>query len=128
MTNRPPTEGVVTTRQRRSDHAAVSDKPLVTFAVIAYNQERFIREAVEGAFAQTYSPLEIILSDDGSSDKTFDVMQALVAKYDGPHHVMLNRNSKNLGLAGHVNHIMERATGDIIVLAAGDDISRPERT
>ena len=48
-------------------------KPLLTFAVGAYNQERFIREAVESAFAQTYSPLEIVLSDDCSRDRTFEI-------------------------------------------------------
>ena len=37
-----------------------TDRPLVTFALFAYNQEDYIREAVEGAFAQTYEPLEII--------------------------------------------------------------------
>ena len=41
-------------------------RPLVTFALFAYNQEKYIREAVEGAFSQTYEPLEIILSDDYS--------------------------------------------------------------
>jgi len=40
------------------------ERPLLTFALFGYNQEQYIREAVEGAFAQTYSPLEIILSDD----------------------------------------------------------------
>lgn len=47
----------------------MADKLLISFVLIAYNQERFIREAVEGAFSQTYSPLEIILSDDASSDR-----------------------------------------------------------
>lgn len=47
------------------------DHPLVTFALLAYSQEKYIREAVEGAFAQTYEPLEIILSDDCSSDRTY---------------------------------------------------------
>lgn len=46
--------------------ASASQAPLVTFALFAYNQEKFIREAVEGAFAQTYESLEIILSDDCS--------------------------------------------------------------
>jgi len=49
-----------------------TDRPLVTFALVAYNQEQYIREAVEGAFAQTYEPLEIILSDDCSSDRTVE--------------------------------------------------------
>lgn len=104
-----------------------ADRPLVTFAVIAYKQERFIREAIKGAFAQTYEPLEIILSDDGSPDRTFEIMQEMAAAYDGPHRVVLNRNTKNLGLIGHINHLVSLIETDIIILAAGDDISHPFR-
>ncbi len=50
---------------------ATAARPLVTFALFAYNQEQYIREAVEGAFSQTYEPLEIILSDDCSSATRF---------------------------------------------------------
>ena len=53
------------------------DRPLVTFALFAYNQEQYIREAIEGAFAQTYQPLEIILSDDCSTDRTFEIMREM---------------------------------------------------
>src|SRR5690606_870089 len=62
-------------------------RPLVTFAVLAYQQEDLIRQAIEAAFAQTYSPLEIILSDDGSGDRTFEVIERMAAAYDGPHSV-----------------------------------------
>lgn len=103
------------------------DRPLVTFAVIAYKQERFIREAIEGAFAQTYQPLEILLSDDCSPDRTYQIMQEMAAAYDGPHKVVLNRNEPNLGLVGHFNTIMAMAAGEFVVVAAGDDISEPER-
>lgn len=103
------------------------DRPLVTFALFAYNQEKYIREAVEGALAQTYSPLEIILSDDCSGDRTFDLIKELVDEYKGAHKVILNRNEVNLGIAGHVNRIMELAHGELIVAAAGDDISHPNR-
>jgi glycosyltransferase involved in cell wall biosynthesis len=100
----------------------------VSFAVIAYNQEQFVREAIEGAFAQTYAPLEIILSDDCSSDRTFDIMQDMAAAYDGPHKVVLNRNDPNLGLVPHIDRVMELVQGDFIVVNAGDDVSLPERT
>ena len=102
--------------------------PLVTFALFAFNQEKFIREAIKGAFSQTYSHLEIILSDDCSSDRTFEIMQEMAAEYDGLHTVILNRNKNNLGVGGHVNRMMEIANGELIVGAAGDDISLPERT
>ena len=103
-------------------------KPLLTFAVCSYNQEQFIREAVEGAFAQTYSPLEIILSDDCSSDRTFEIMREMAAGYSGPHKIVLNRNAANLGLASHVNHVVELTRGEILIGSAGDDFSLPERT
>lgn len=103
------------------------DHQLVTFIVVAYNQERFIRDAIAGAFSQTYTPLEIILSDDCSPDGTFAIMKEMADAYEGSHKVVLNRNEKNLRVTGHVNQLVEMATGKIIVLAAGDDISLPER-
>ncbi len=103
-------------------------RPLITFAVFAYNQEDVIAEAVEGAFAQTYSPLEIILSDDGSSDGTFEILAKMAAEYDGPHTVRARRSPQNRGLLGHINDVAAEAKGEIIVMAAGDDVSLPERT
>jgi glycosyltransferase involved in cell wall biosynthesis len=102
-------------------------EPLVTFALFAYTQEKYIREAVEGALVQTYENLEIIISDDASPDKTFEIMQELVRDYSGPHKIILNRNERNLGIVGHVNKVFEISHGEIIVMAAGDDISMPER-
>jgi glycosyltransferase involved in cell wall biosynthesis len=103
------------------------DRPLATFALFSYNQEKYIREAIEGAFSQTYSPLEIILSDDGSADGTFRIMEEMAAGYSGPHTVILNRNPVNRGLIAHINHVIPMARGEWIVMAAGDDISLPAR-
>lgn len=102
--------------------------PTVSFILFAYKQEKFVSEAVDSALAQTYCPLEIILSDDCSPDATFAIMQERAACYRGPHKVVLLRNEVNLGLAAHINQAFSRATGDIVIMAAGDDISVPERT
>jgi hypothetical protein len=104
------------------------NKSLVTFVIVAYNQERFIEEAVKGALAQTYSPLEIIMSDDCSTDQTFAIMQRMAADYKGRHKVVLNRNPSNLGFAVHANLVAHLAQGELIVGAAGDDISLAHRT
>ena len=101
--------------------------PLVTFALFAYNQEAYIREAVEGALAQTYEPLEIIISDDCSTDHTLDVITDVVSEYNGPHKVLLNKNSRNLGLAEHINKVVGLSSGELIVVGAGDDISYSSR-
>ena len=105
-----------------------SDRPLVTFALFAYNQEQYIREAVEGAFSQTYEPLEIILSDDCSTDRTFEAMQEMAAAYVGPHEVRVRRNGMNLGTIDHVITVAKEAKGELLVVAAGDDVSLPART
>jgi glycosyltransferase involved in cell wall biosynthesis len=101
--------------------------PLVTFAVFGYNQGGFIREAVEGALSQTYSPLEVILVDDCSTDDTFSIMEEVVAKYRGGHQTRLHRASTNRGLSAQIDHVVENAGGEWIVVAAGDDISLPSR-
>ena len=104
-----------------------SDRPLVTFALFAYNQEEFIRDAVQAALSQTYTPLEIILSDDFSPDTTFSIMQEMAAAYDGPHRVIARRNPLNMGTAMHVQAVANEMLGEFMVVAAGDDISRNDR-
>lgn len=100
----------------------------VSFLVIAFNQEQFVREACEAALAQDYPNLEIIFSDDASTDSTYDIMQQVADAYPGPHKILLNRNPANLGLIAHNNRAIGMSTGDLIVVAAGDDVSLPYRT
>ena len=106
---------------------ADSEKPLVSFVIFAYKQEKYIREAILAAFAQTYSPLEIILSDDCSPDDTFEIMREMASNYSGPHKVIINSNPTNLHVGGHINRVMQIASGEWIVGAAGDDVSEPHR-
>lgn len=104
-----------------------ADGPLVTFALLAYNQERFIREAIEGAFAQSYQPLEIILSDDCSTDRTFEIIKNLARDYRGSHLVKTRRSRTNSGILNHLLDVVHEAEGKLIVLGAGDDISKADR-
>lgn len=105
------------------------DRPLISYVVTAYNIEKFVAKSIQCAFEQTYSPLEIVLSDDCSSDHTFDIMKKMAREYNGPHKIVLNRNEQNLGITKHMNKAyLELATGEIIVAAHGDDISMPART
>ena len=105
-----------------------SDRPLVTFALYAYNQEKYIREAVEAALCQDFFSIEVILSDDFSTDQTFQIMSELADAYIGPHKIVLNRNPKNLGVCEHINRVLQKARGEIVIHAAGDDVSLVERT
>lgn len=101
--------------------------PLVTYALFTFNQENFISDAVKSAFAQDYEPLEIIISDDGSTDRTFEIIEEMVAEYRGKHRVIINKNNPNIGTINHVIKISNMASGCFFVVAAGDDISYPNR-
>lgn len=101
--------------------------PAVTFIILGFNQTAFIDQAIDAAFAQDYPNLQVVLSDDGSSDGTFAVMQRRVADYRGPHRVRAVRTSRNFGLVNHLLSALAVADGDLIVVAAGDDVSLPHR-
>lgn len=116
-----------------SEYQAIGDpqrwreQPLpVTGLFLCYQQVRFVGEALDGALSQTV-PMQLIVSDDGSSDGTAEVLVDRLRDYRGPHQVLLRVGHPNLGLVPHFNRLMERAEGELIVLFAGDDISYPQR-
>ena len=108
-----------------------NNKPLVTIAMMTYNQEKYVRDSVRGMLSQTYEPLEIIISDDCSTDATWDIVNDEVSKYKrigGAHtNIILNRNEKNLGIALHSQKVSTLRHGVITVGNGGDDISLPNR-
>lgn len=106
---------------------AAKECQLYSLVIVAYNQEHFIRDTIRAAFAQTYPRLEIVISDDASSDRTWQIIQEEAAHYKGTHKIVLNRNAKNLGIGGGAGKAMQLATGDVIVWNDGDDISLPTR-
>lgn len=100
---------------------------LITIYIIAYNHEKYISAAIDGVLSQTYSPLEIIISDDCSTDRTWDIILQKTTNYVGKHKIVLLRNSQNLGISAHINNIWKHATGQWIVASAGDDVSETSR-
>lgn len=96
----------------------------ITIFLYSYNHEAFIAEACDAVLDQDCDgDYEIILSDDASSDRTFEIMQAKAEAYRGNHRLVLNRNEKNLGITAHLNKIMAMGSGDWFILCAGDDVS-----
>ena len=95
--------------------------------LIVYNQQDYIADAIAGALAQDYPNLEIVLSDDASTDQTFAIVERCTSHYRGPHRLVINRNPTNLGIGGNISHAVRLSSGELIFIAAGDDVSRPER-
>ena len=103
------------------------NKPLVTVGVLAYNQEKFIADALQGVFAQDYEPLEILIADDGSRDGTVPEIERVLREYSGRHPVRFLPNETNQGLIRTLNNLIAQSKGEIFVVAAGDDVSLPDR-
>lgn len=102
-------------------------RPLVSCLLVTYNQEAFVAEAIQSLLQQTYSPLEVVVSDDASSDQTYEILQRIVQSYRGPHRLILRRNAQRRNVVGHLAEAMPSTTGEFIVVAAGDDVSLPGR-
>lgn len=98
----------------------------LTVILPAFCQARFIESAVQSLLNQTGIKAQLILSDDASEDGTFARIQKVVQSYQGPHEILLNHNSRNLG-RDHVAYLVKLASNDIIVMAHGDDIAEPYR-
>lgn len=102
--------------------------PKLSYVLLAHNRERFIRSAVENAFAQDYEgELEYIISDDCSTDGTYDIIQEAVAAYRGGRRVVVTQTPQNMHLAGHTNHAVQFVRSDWIVRADDDDLSSVDR-
>lgn len=99
----------------------------VSFLIISYNQESFIEEAIVSALSQDYPEMQIVVSDDCSSDHTWAVIQKIAAEYSGRHQLVINQAVKNRGLAENFNHGLGLCSGELIVVQAGDDISESDR-
>lgn len=97
-----------------------------TIIILAYKHERFIGEALDAIAMQTRQADEIIIVDDASPDATPDLIEAFVREHPALP-IRFLRNSSNLGVTASFARAAEEATGDVIVTAAGDDISMPER-
>lgn len=105
------------------------NKPYVSFCILSYNQEKYIKDAIKSALYQTYENMEVIISDDCSSDRTVDIINEVCASYNGKKNVVINLNDCNMGIREHCNKLLYNiAKGDIILLAGGDDVSDSLRT
>jgi glycosyltransferase involved in cell wall biosynthesis len=86
-----------------------------------------VDEALAAALSQDVGTLEVRVYDDGSDDGTYEKLEAGVAAYRGPHAVVLSPDRSHRGLAFQLGRAAREASGELVVVAAGDDVSRPDR-
>lgn len=98
-------------------------QPLVSICIPTYNGAAFIGEAIESALAQTYPNLEVIISDDGSTDATIAIAQSFASQTSADLRIILHRN---YGLSQNWNFCISQAKGKYIKFLFQDDFLTPE--
>ena len=100
-----------------------NSSPLVSVIMPAYNAEEFIEQAISSVIAQTVEDWELIVIDDGSQDRTRQIVEGFAC---GDERVRLVRNENNMGAAGSRNRGLELCNGDYVALLDSDDYWQPQ--
>lgn len=98
-----------------------NSKPLISVVMSAYNAEDYIADAVSSIISQTFKDFEFIIIDDGSTDKT----KQIISRYNDPRIKVISRDNK--GLVYSLNEGIRAANGKYIARQDADDISLPNR-
>ena len=91
----------------------------ISVVIPAYNREALIRDTIESALDQTEKIDEIIVIDNDSSDRTFQIAQSYAVTHSN---VKVFKNEKNVGMMENWNRGIRKTTGDYISLLHSDDI------
>lgn len=100
------------------------DEPIVSVIMPAYNAEAFIEDAIASVQAQTMAQWELLVVDDGSTDKTREILRRL-AETDGRIHPVAGKGRQ--GAAASRNQAMDLAKGQYLAFLDADDLWRPEK-
>lgn len=101
----------------------MTKKPLVSVVIPFFNAEKTIRETLENVINQTYSPMEIILVNDGSTDHSVEFIQDLIDQYESITLV----TQDNAGVAAARNTGIDTSQGKYIAPIDADDLWHPQR-
>jgi hypothetical protein len=100
----------------------MSTAPRVSVAMTVHNDAPFIAEAVESILRQSFTDLEFIIIDDGSTDGTTEILR----RFDDPR-LRIEFSARNRGIATQANRALDLARGHYIARMDGDDIALPDR-
>lgn len=98
-------------------------RPLVSVALATYNGERYLREQLDTLYAQTWQPLEVVVSDDASTDGTAGIL----AEYARERGLRFEVNPVRLGLTRNFERALSLSRGELIALCDQDDLWQPRK-
>jgi len=97
------------------------EKPLVSILIPNYNHARYLIQCIDSAFSQTYSNVEVILLDNGSSDDSLEIASKYIIKG-----LKINSNPMNLMNASYMVLTNELCSGKYFILLCADDYIAPD--
>jgi len=98
--------------------------PPVSVIMAVYNGEKWLAAAIDSMLAQTLANFEFIIVDDGSQDRSADIVKSY---QDRDARIRFIKLEHNVGKAAAWNHAIDASTGDYIARIDSDDVSLPER-
>lgn len=99
-------------------------KSRTSVIITSFNYGRYLVEAIESVLRQTITPSEILISDDCSTDDTWDIAQDYRTRY--PDQIRINRNKTNLGIVAHFNTAISLTDGEYICILGADNRFRSD--
>src|SRR5262245_51359752 len=114
----PPSDGRPGRAWQRPESSVTATGPRVSIGLPVYNGEHYLEQALQSLLAQSYTNLELNISDNASTDLTREICRAYCAK---DQRIRYFRNPENLGILPNWRRALELATGEYFMWAAHDD-------
>lgn len=105
----------------------MSNKPLVSSIIIFLNAEKYIEEAIASIIDQTYDSWELLLVDDGSTDKSTAIAQCYAQQYPEKVRYLEHEGHQNRGMSASRNLGIRHARGEFVGFVDADDIWLPQK-
>lgn len=102
----------------------MNTNPAVSVVLATYNGEKYLKEQIDSILRQTYTSIELVITDDCSTDSTRKILQEYADKYEN---VRVYFNERNLGFIQNFEKTVKYAQGEYIAFADQDDVWLPEK-
>ena len=100
----------------------VIESPLISVLISVYNDDKNIKTSIDSILSQSYKNIELLVMDDCSTDKTYDILKDIKDR-----RLRIFRNKDNKGLTKSLNILIKKSKGQILARQDSDDISLPTR-
>jgi glycosyltransferase involved in cell wall biosynthesis len=104
---------------------SITQYPLITIIAISYNQEKYVKETLDSILAQTYPNIQLIISDDGSTDNTKEIIRTWLKENNSNNNVVFLDHKINRGITKNLNSGLPYVKGEFIRQIGCDDILLP---